>query len=82
MSGQTPVWIKYTQMTFKMGQGHLIILKYVKGSDILSLVEVQRWRHKTWDESDVIKFARNVNWISMHWLNSFKTSPEKYGAAC
>ena len=51
------------------------------GSDILSLVEVQRWRHKTWDESDVIKFARNVNWISAHWLNSFKVSPEEYDAA-
>ena len=51
------------------------------GSDILSLVEVQRWRHSTWGESDVIKFARNVNWISAHWLNSFKVSPEEYAAA-
>ena len=51
------------------------------GSDILSLVEVQCWRHKTWDESDAIKFARNVNWISAHLLNSFKASPEEYDAA-
>ena len=29
MSGQTPVLKKYAQMTFKMGQGHLIILKYL-----------------------------------------------------
>ena len=52
---------------------------YVTGSDILSHVEIQLWRHKTWDESDVIKFARNVNWISAHWLN--KASPEEYEAA-
>ena len=26
---------------------------------------------KTWGESDVMKIARNVNWISVHWLNSF-----------
>ena len=54
---------------------------FVTGSDILSLVEVQRWRHKTWDESDVIKFARNVNWISAHWLNSCKASLEEHDAA-
>ena len=48
------------------------------GSDIFSLVEVKRWRHKTWDESDVIKLARDVNWISAHWLNSFKASPEEF----
>ena len=47
----------------------------------MSFVEVQRWRHKMWDESDVIKFAHNVNWISTHWLNSFKASPEEYDAA-
>ena len=38
------------------------------------------WRHKTWDESDVIKSAHNVNWISAHWLNNFKLSPEEYDA--
>ena len=54
---------------------------YVTGSDILSLVEVQCWRHKTWDGSDVIKFARNINWISTHWLNNFKESPEEHDAA-
>ena len=58
-----------------------VCISYVTGSDILSLVEVQRWRHKSWDESDVIKFAHNVNWISAHWLNSFKASPEEYDAA-
>ena len=54
---------------------------YVTGSDILSLMEVQHWHHKTWDESDIIKFARNFNWVSAHWLNSFKASPEEYDAA-
>ena len=53
----------------------------VTGSDILSIVEVPRGRHKTRDESDVIKIARNVNWISAHTLNSFKASPEEYDAA-
>ena len=53
------------------------IILYVTGSDILSLVKVQRWRLKTWDESDVITFACNVNWVSAHWLNSFKASPEE-----
>ena len=54
---------------------------YVTGSGILSLVEVHCWRHKTCAESDVIKFARNVNWISAHWLKSFKASPQEYDAA-
>ena len=54
---------------------------YETGSGILSLVELQRWLHKTRGESDVTQFARNVNWISTHWLNSFKPPPEEYDAA-
>ena len=33
------------------------------------------------NESEVIKFARNVYWISAQWLNSFKASSEEYDAA-
>ena len=38
------------------------------GSDILSIVEVQRWRHKTRDESNVIKITLNVNWFLVWFL--------------
>ena len=34
-----------------------------------------------WDESDVKKFARNVNWISAQWLNRFKAPYEESEAA-
>ena len=47
----------------------------------LTFWEVQCWRLKTWGESDVVKFAHNVNWISAHWLKSFKASPVEYDAA-
>ena len=90
-------WADWSQISteYSMGSGDESLFKWsrsqdqygrhvhiiVTGSDILSLVEVQRRCHKTWDKSDVIKFAGNVYWVSAHWLNSLKVSPEEYDAA-